>query len=296
MIALSAAAEPGIHTATNRLGTVLENVVLDPATAEPVFADDSLTENTRAAFPLAAIPGSSPTGTGSHPRHVLFLTADAFGILPPVARLTPEQAISYFQSSYTSQLAGTERGITEPEATFSACFGAPLLALPPIHYAEMLGDRLARHTPAVWLINTGWSGGPVSAGQRMPIGSTRAIVRSLVEGRLEDVPTVADDVFRLAVPTACPGVPPELLVPRETWVDSDAHDAAARRLANAFAENFRSFAGSGGAGRGGGGSRDRLSGPFATGPERSAARSPTASVRFAGWALGWPGPRLPFGR
>ena len=242
-IHLSPVAEPDIHRAVLRFGTVLENVVLDPESRQPRLDDDSLTENTRAAFPLSAIAHASPTGMADHPRHVVLLTADAFGVLPPVARLDPNQALYWFLSGYTSKLAGTERGVTEPEATFSPCFGAPFLTLPPVRYAEMLGQKLRRHEPAVWLVNTGWSGGAYGVGHRIGIAHTRAIVRAVVGGALTDAPTASDPVFGFHVPATCPGVPAELLRPREAWSDPAAYDAAARRLADAFAENFRRFAG-----------------------------------------------------
>ena len=170
------------------------------------------------------------------------LSADAFGVLPPVARLTPDQALYYFLSGYTSKLAGTERGVTEPEATFSACFGAPFLPLPPTRYAELLGERIDRHRPRCWLVNTGWSGGAYGVGARMPIVVTRAVVRAIVRGTLDEVPTAPDPILGLHVPTACPGIPAELLRQRDTWPDPEDYDVAARRLAQDFAENFRRYA------------------------------------------------------
>ncbi len=241
-IHLSPEAEPDIHRAVLRFGTVLENVILDPETRVPQLDDDSLTENTRAAFPLSFIANATTAGVAGHPRHVVLLTADAFGVLPPVARLDPNQALYYYLSGYTSKLAGTERGVTEPEATFSACFGAPFLALPPVRYAELLGERLRRHQPAVWLVNTGWSGGPYGVGGRISIAHTRAIIRAIVGDGLENVEVVPDPVFGVRVPVACPGLPSEVLRPRETWPDPAAYDAAARRLARAFADNLDRFA------------------------------------------------------
>jgi phosphoenolpyruvate carboxykinase (ATP) len=205
--------------------------------------DDSLTENTRAAFPISFIERATTSGVGGHPRHILFLSADAFGVLPPVARLSPEQALYWFLSGYTSKLAGTERGIDEPEATFSACFGAPFLPLPPARYATLLGERIRRHQPALWLVNTGWSGGPYGTGARMPIALTRAIVRAILDGALAEVETVVDPNFGFRVPTACPGVPADVLQPRGTWIEPAAYDAAAHRLALDVAGNFRRFAG-----------------------------------------------------
>ena len=241
-IHLSPVAEPDIHRAVLRFGTVLENVVLDPETREPRLDDDSLTENTRAAFPLAFIKNATIAGMAGHPRHVVFLTADAFGVLPPVARLGLDQALYWFLSGYTSKLAGTERGVAEPEATFSPCFGAPFLPLPPTRYAALLGERLRRHEPACWLVNTGWSGGPYGVGARIGIGHTRAIVRAIVGGALAAVATALEPAFGLRVPETCPGVPSEILQPRSTWADPAAYDEAAGRLARAFADNARRFA------------------------------------------------------
>ncbi len=243
VINLSPEAEPDIYRATHRFGTVLENVVLDPETRELRLADASLTENTRAAFPITFIENAAASGIGDHPRHLIMLSADAFGVLPPVARLSDDQALYYFLSGYTSKLAGTERGVTEPEATFSACFGAPFLPLPPTRYAELLGERIRRHGPACWLVNTGWSGGAYGVGARMPIAVTRAVVRAILDGSLAEMPTVADPVFGFLVPISCPNIPQDLLDPSRTWPNADAFDSAARRLATSFQENFRQFAG-----------------------------------------------------
>ena len=243
VINLSAEAEPAIFAASHRFGTVLENVVLDPETRELRLTDDAKTENTRAAFPLHFIPGASTVGLADHPRHVIFLTADAFGVLPPVSRLTPDQAQYYFLAGYTSKLAGTERGITEPEATFSAGFGAAFLTLPPVRYAELLGERIARHRPALWLVNTGWTGGPYGVGQRIAIADTRAIVRAILAGALDDATLERDPIFGLNRPTACPDVAPTTLDPRATWADPAAYDEAARRLAAEFRANMDGFAG-----------------------------------------------------
>ena len=241
VINLSPAAEPEIDRAARRFGTVLENVVLDPRTREVDFRDGSRTENTRAAFAMSALRNAG-CGVGGHPTRILFLAADAFGVLPPVARLTPEQAAYWYLSGYTARLAGTERGVTVPEATFSACFGAPFLTLPAERYAELLTGRIRRHQPEVWLVNTGWTGGPHRVGGRMPIRLTRGIVRAVLDGSLGQVPSVVDPVWRFRVPVACPGVPDAPLRPRETWADPDAFDAATRRVAIDFAENFRQFA------------------------------------------------------
>jgi phosphoenolpyruvate carboxykinase (ATP) len=216
---------------------------MDITTGRLNLDDDSLTENTRAAYPILYIPHASPDGIGGHPRTVIMLTADAFGVLPPIARLSQAQAMYYFLSGYTAKVAGTERGVTEPQATFSACFGAPFMALSPIVYAEMLGDRLRRHGATVWLVNTGWSGGPAGLGQRIRIDYTRAMVEAAVTRALDEVPTRTGPIFGLTVPAAVPGVPDEVLIPRQTWADPAAYDAQARKLAGMFAENFTAFAG-----------------------------------------------------
>jgi phosphoenolpyruvate carboxykinase (ATP) len=240
-IGLSAESEPDIFRAAQRFGSVLENVVLDPDTRRPRFDDDSLTENTRAAYPLAFLDPEAG-GTGDHPSKILFLSADAFGVLPPVARLTRDQALYWFLSGYTAKLAGTERGVTTPSATFSACFGAPFLPLPPMRYASLFGERLDRHGSDVWLVNTGWTGGPYGTGERMPIGLTRAAVAAILDGSLDDVPMDVDPVFGFAVPRSAPGIPGTLLRPRETWPDAGEFDATAARLARDLAENFEGIA------------------------------------------------------
>ena len=242
VINLSAEAEPDIFGASHRFGTVLENVVLDPVTRELRLADHSRTENTRAAFPLSYIERATTTGLGRHPRHLIMLSADAFGVLPPVARLSPEQALYYYLSGYTSKLAGTERGVTTPQATFSACFGAPFLPLPPARYATLLGERIRRHQPAVWLVNTGWTGGPFGIGHRMPIALTRAIIHAIVNGSLASVPTTPDPYLGLEIPVACHQVPTELLQPHTTWSDTTAYAVAAQRLVRDFTANFEQFA------------------------------------------------------
>jgi len=243
VIDLSAHAEPQIHQASCRFGTVLENVVLDPETRRPDWRDRSLTENTRAAFPLEAVPGVDLSGKGGHPRNVLFLSADAFGVLPPVARLTADQATYWYLTGYTSKLAGTEKGVSDPAATFSACFGSPFMPLPPVRYAELLGERIRAHGPDVWLVNTGWSGGPAGVGSRMPIALTRAVVDAILDGSLADVPAVEDPLFGFRVPERLPNVPDAPLVPRATWADPDACDRQARRLAQDIHDNFRTFVG-----------------------------------------------------
>ncbi len=241
-IRLSPVYEPDIYSTTRRFGTILENVVIDPATRGLDLDSEALTENTRGAFPLGSIGNSSPTGMAGHPSTVVFLTADAFGVLPPIARLTRDQALYHFISGYTAKLAGTEVGVREPTATFSTCFGAPFMPRHPAVYAAMLGERLDRHDVPVWMINTGWTGGPYGIGQRMNIAQTRVMVRAALEGQLAGTPTVTDPVFRVEVPVRVPGVPPELLTPRATWADGNAYDAQARKLATMFADNFERFA------------------------------------------------------
>ncbi len=237
-IRISAEAEPLIYAATNRFGTVLENVVIDPNTRELDLDDASLTENTRAAFPLSYIPRVEPSGKGTHPKTIIFLTADAFGVLPPISKLTPEQAQYYFLSGYTAKIAGTEKGITEPQPNFSTCFGAPFMVWHPTVYARMLGERLRRHGSSVWLINTGWTGGPYGTGSRIDIEHTRSMVRAALNGSLRDVPTHQEPYFGLHVPEMVPGVDPEILQPKNTWQDSDGYDRQANALAAMFAANF----------------------------------------------------------
>jgi phosphoenolpyruvate carboxykinase (ATP) len=242
VIGLSSAAEPEIYATTRRFGSVLENVVLDPTTREPLLDDESLTENTRGAYPVEFIPNAVIPGLAGHPTTILFLAADAFGVLPPIARLTPEQAMYHFLSGYTAQVAGTEVGLgAEPRAVFSACFGHPFLPLHPTVYARQLGERIARHGTRCYLVNTGWSGGPYGVGARMPIALTRALVRAAVDGALEGVETRVEPFFGLAVPRSCPGVPASQLDPRSTWADPSAYDAQALRLAAMFRKNFGQF-------------------------------------------------------
>ncbi len=241
-IRLSAEAEPQIYATTRRFGTVLENVAVDPDTRALDLNDDRYTENTRAAYPISFIDNAVPSGQAGHPKNVVMLTADAFGVLPPISRLTPAGAMFHFLSGYTAKVAGTEKGVTEPKATFSTCFGAPFLPLAPGRYAAMLGERIARHGARVWLVNTGWSGGPYGVGQRMKIGYTRAMIRAALSGALDAVPYRKDPVFNLDVPAACPDVPAAVLQPRGTWADPAAYDAQAARLAAMFRENFAAFA------------------------------------------------------
>jgi phosphoenolpyruvate carboxykinase (ATP) len=241
-IRLSPMYEPDIFATTRRFGTILENVDLDPATRELDLDSERFTENTRGAYPLEFIGNVDPTGMTGHPRNVVLLTADAFGILPPISRLTREQAQYHFISGYTAKLAGTEIGVTEPKATFSAGFGAPFLPRHPGVYARMLADRLAEHDVTVWFVNTGWTGGPFGVGKRMGIDHTRTMVRAALNGELTDVGYELDPVFGVAVPTSVPGVPSELLRPRDTWPDPAAYDAKARELATMFAANFEAYA------------------------------------------------------
>ncbi|CAN5641068.1 phosphoenolpyruvate carboxykinase (ATP) [soil metagenome] len=241
VINLSPEGEPDIFRTTQMFGTILENVVLDEDTKKVEFENQSITENTRASYPLHYIPNYVPSGRGGHPENVVFLTADAFGVLPPIARLTPEQAMYYFLSGYTAKVAGTERGVTEPQATFSACFGAVFLVWHPTKYAQMLGERLREHGSQVWLVNTGWSGGPFGVGHRMKLGYTRAMVRAALNGDLANVQTENDPVFGLAVPTAIPGIPSDIMQPRSTWPDAEAYDAQASKLAQMFRDNFKKF-------------------------------------------------------
>jgi phosphoenolpyruvate carboxykinase (ATP) len=241
VIRLRPDSEPEIYAATQMFGTVLENVVLDGVSRAVDFDADRLTENTRACYPIHYVPNHLPSGAGGHPRNVVFLTADAFGILPPIARLTADQAMYHFLSGYTAKVAGTERGVTEPSATFSACFGAPFLPMHPGVYARMLGERIERHQARVWLVNTGWSGGPYGVGNRMKLSYTRTMVRAALAGELDGVAVTTDPVFGLAVPTAVTGVPSEVLAPRSTWADPAAYDAQARKLAQMFRENFEQY-------------------------------------------------------
>ena len=241
-IRLSRDGEPEIWRATRMFGTILENVVTDPGTREVLFDDDTITENTRTSYPIHYIPNAVLSGQGGHPTDVVFLTADAFGVLPPVSRLTPEQAMYHFLSGYTAKVAGTERGVTEPKATFSTCFGAPFLPRPAAVYAEMLGKKLREHGSRVWLVNTGWTGGPHGTGERMKLGYTRAMIRAALAGQLDGVETSEDPFFGLGVLRHAPGVPDDVLNPRETWEDAAAYDAQARKLAAMFRENFEKYA------------------------------------------------------
>ncbi len=241
VINLSSEHEPEIFAATRRPGTILENVVLGPD-ARPDFADDSLTENTRASYPLAAIPHAELSGRAGHPVNILLLTCDAYGVLPPLSRLTAAQAQYHFLSGYTARLAGTEVGVTEPKAVFSPCFGGPFLPLPPAVYAALLGEKITRHGSTVWLVNTGWTGGAYGTGKRVSLPITRALVHGALDGTLAEAAFRKDPIFGLDVPLSCPGVPDAILTPRSTWADAGAYDIAARKLAAAFRENFAKVA------------------------------------------------------
>jgi phosphoenolpyruvate carboxykinase (ATP) len=233
--------EPEIFQAI-RFGTVLENVVIDPASRVPDFSDATLTENTRAAYPIEFIPNFVPGSRGGHPEQIIFLTCDAFGVLPPVSRLSPEQAMYHFLSGYTAKVAGTERGLgSEPEAVFSACFGAPFMTLPPRSYADLLGKKMREHRSGAWLLNTGWIGGAHGKGERISLSYSRSLVEAILSRQLSDAPFVRDPVFGLEIPTACPNVPARLLDPRGLWPNASDYDGTAQRLARLFDDNFQRF-------------------------------------------------------
>ena len=242
VIRLSEEAEPQIYGTTRMFSTILENVAIDAATGALDLDSSEFTENTRAAYPLAFIDNTVPGSRSGHPKNIVMLTADAFGVLPPIARMTPAQAMYQFISGYTAKVAGTEKGVTEPEPTFSACFGAPFMVHHPSVYAEMLGDKIRDHGVKCWLINTGWTGGAYGSGSRIKIGYTRAMVKAALSGALDDLDYRTDSVFGLDVPTTVPGVPSEVLEPRGTWEDADKYDATAIQLATKFNENFRKYA------------------------------------------------------
>ena len=241
MIKLSQEHEPLIWDAVHRFGALLENVVYDETTREIDFDSDALTENTRGAYPIYHIDGIVADGKGPHPTNIFMLTADASGVLPPLSKLDKDQAMYYFMSGYTSKLAGTERGITEPQPNFSACFGSPFLPLHPSVYAELLGKKIAEHDSHVWLLNTGWSGGPYGIGKRFSLPYTRAFVTAALRGELDNVKFVKEPFFGLQIPTSCPGVPAEVLNPRDTWADKSAYDESAKKLVVAFSENFKKY-------------------------------------------------------
>ncbi len=241
MIRLSSEAEPEIYATTKMWATVLENVVMDPQSRELDLDDASLAENSRGAYPLTAIPNASPTGRCGHPKNIIMLTADAFGVLPPIARMTPSQAMYHFLSGYTAKVAGTEKGVTEPEATFSTCFGAPFMPRHPSEYGNLLRDLIAEHKVTCWLVNTGWTGGPYGTGNRMPIKATRALLAAALDGSLNNATFRLDNNFGLEVPVSVPGVDAAILDPRSTWADKAAYDAQAEKLMAMFVNNFAKF-------------------------------------------------------
>ena len=239
-IGLSPVEEPQIYGAI-RFGTVLENVTIDESTREVDYNSAEITENTRAAYPLNYIPSSRIPSIANHPQVIFFLTADAFGVLPPIAILDKNQAMYHFLSGYTSKLAGTERGIKEPQATFSECFGAPFLPLPPVEYANLLGEKMTKHGTHIYLLNTGWTGGPYGVGSRFKIPHTRAIIKAALDGTLESLPTRLEPIFGFKVPLSCPGVPDEIFTPEKTWPDPEKYQEQAHNLALRFKENFKKF-------------------------------------------------------
>ncbi|MGP1354202.1 MAG: phosphoenolpyruvate carboxykinase [Parasphingopyxis sp.] len=241
MIRLSEEAEPEIYATTRRFGTVLENVVMDPGTRELDFDDNSLAENSRGAYPIDFIPNSSEENLGPVPKNVIMLTADAFGVLPPIARLTPDQAMYHFLSGYTAKVAGTEIGVTEPEATFSTCFGAPFMPRHPSVYGNLLKERIAKGGVKCWLVNTGWTGGKYGVGERMPIKATRALLNAALDGSLNDAEFRSDPNFGFDVPVSVPGVDDAILDPRGTWADAEAYDEMATKLVGLFIDNFSQF-------------------------------------------------------
>jgi phosphoenolpyruvate carboxykinase (ATP) len=241
-IRLSKEAEPEIWAASNRFGAVLENVILKPESLDPDFDDGRLTENTRSAYPLDFISNASKVGTAGHPKNIVMLCADAFGVLPPIAKLSPSQAMYHFLSGYTAKVAGTEKGMgNEPQATFSTCFGAPFMPRHPSVYGNLLRELIARHNVDCWLVNTGWTGGKYGTGHRMPIKATRALLDAALSGKLKGQPMRTDPVFGFQVPTSLDGVDPAILNPRETWADKAAYDAQARALVDMFNKNFAKF-------------------------------------------------------
>jgi phosphoenolpyruvate carboxykinase (ATP) len=242
VIRLSLQDEPEIYRAAHTFGSVLENVVMDPHHRTLDLSDETLTENTRAAYPLAFLENTLGSGRVGHPRHVFFLTADAFGVLPPLSKLTPDQATYYFLSGYTAKLAGTEQGVLEPQVSFEPCFGAPFLPLPPEFYAELLTEKLSAHGTQVWLVNTGWTGGPYGSGQRMSIEHTRRLIRAVLDGQLDQATFEVDQIFGLDVPLSVPGIPANMLQPSGAWSDLAAYECQARQVALMFRHNFEPYA------------------------------------------------------
>jgi len=243
VIRLSRSGEPEIYAATRKFGTILENVTIDTHNRRIDLDDAAFTENTRAAYPIRYIDNADYTGLGGHPKNIIFLTADAFGIMPPIAKLTPQQAQYHFLAGYTAKVAGTERGVTEPQTTFSTCFGAPFMPLQPTVYASLLADKINRHNVKIWMINTGWTGGPFGVGHRMALAHTRAMVHAALDGRLDHVECSIDPIFGFAIPKHVPDVPDEVLIPRDTWADPDAYDTRARDLVGRFHNNMGQFEG-----------------------------------------------------
>jgi phosphoenolpyruvate carboxykinase (ATP) len=243
MIGISREAEPEIYATGERFGTVLENVVVDRVTREPNYDDDSKTENTRGAYPLDFIPNASPTGRGGIPKNIVMLTADAFGVMPPIAKLTPAQAMYHFLSGYTAKVAGTEKGVTDPEATFSTCFGSPFMPRHPSVYGNLLRDLIAKHGVDCWLVNTGWTGGKYGVGRRMPIRVTRRLLAAALDGSLNRADFRTDPYFGFSVPTSVPGVEPHILYPVKTWADKAEFAQTAKKLIGMFRKNFARFEG-----------------------------------------------------
>ncbi len=241
VIRLSKETEPEIHRAVQMPLSILENVVSHSENYDVDFDDGSITENTRGTYPITHIPNMSLSGKGGHPKHIIMLTCDAFGVLPPISKLTKQQAMYHFISGYTAKVAGTEVGVVEPQATFSTCFGAPFMPLPSKVYADILGDKITEHGIQVWLINTGWSGGPYGSGKRMKLSLTRAMVTAVLSNHLKEVKTVKEPIFNLEIPVSCPGVPDNVLNPRQTWEDVNAYDQKAKELAAMFEENIRTL-------------------------------------------------------
>ena len=241
VIRLSEEAEPEIYETTRRFGTILENVQIDSQSRRIDLDDDTFTENTRAAYPLTHINNIVEEGFAGHPQNIIMLTADAFGVLPPISSLSTEQAMYHFISGYTAKVAGTEKGVTEPKATFSTCFGAPFMVLHPTVYAKLLGDKIKKHNAKCWLVNTGWTGGPYGTGNRMKIKYTRAMLNAALEGKLDNVEFEAESFFNLKIPKSCDGVPSEVLNPRNTWKDKNGYDKMAKKLAEMFVNNFKEY-------------------------------------------------------
>jgi phosphoenolpyruvate carboxykinase (ATP) len=241
VIRLDPEGEPEIYQTTRKFGTILENVVYDSDTRRVDLDKSTFTENTRASYPITHIPNADQVGMGGHPKNVLFLTADAFGVLPPISRLTSAQAMYHFLSGYTAKVAGTERGVTEPRPEFSACFGAPFMPLHPGEYARLLGEKIKTHGSNVWLVNTGWTGGPYGVGKRMKLNYTRKMVSAVLAGELDETETIEEPFFGLSIPVHVDGVPDEVLNPRATWADGDSYDAQARKLMQMFIVNFKQF-------------------------------------------------------